>query len=251
MRTLTWKLILPNLLEALWELEGVHWRLHYRQFGEMPEEKVYPHQVDPADVAMYAAAEGRRPFSETRLFFCLEHAYQHLNWAWNCRYAPEEWAWQFSERDGNRRNRFPETGCFADLWPEDRSVKDSCDRLPGRKWKGDLAPARIAVQTACLKLRGLCRLVAKELGLAPPRKMRRRVRRNPESGGQPLTEKAFASRLHRIYSEMNTAWNSRRDRTFVLGDRAFLRRRAFPSIFATGCHNMWRPAGGGKGRKHG
>ena len=86
------------------------------------------------------------------------------------------------------------------------------------------------------KLNILCYLVAKELG----EKWVRPKGLKPEIGTQTLVEKDFARRMHRIYVELNMAWNSRRDKTFVTGKRAIERRRLFPSIFATGCHNMWR-----------
>jgi hypothetical protein len=46
--------------------------------------------------------------------------------------------------------------------------------------------------------------------------------------------------LHRIYKELNMAWNSRDDKTFVTDIRAIGRRGLFLSIFATGSHNLWR-----------
>ena len=82
----------------------------------------------------------------------------------------------------------------------------------------------------------LCYLVAKELGedWARPKGL------NPETGAQPLAEKDFARRMHRVYVELNMAWNSRKDTTFATTKSAVARRRLFPSMFATGCHNMWR-----------
>ena len=89
---------------------------------------------------------------------------------------------------------------------------------------------------ASIKLNILCYLVAKELGedWTRPKGLRYEIE------AQPLTEKNFAHRMHRIYTELNTAWNSRKDKTFVIGKHAIDRRRLFSSIFATGSHNMWR-----------
>ena len=102
--------------------------------------------------------------------------------------------------------------------------------------KVSLTIVRLPVQMAQRKLNTLCYLVAKELGeeWARPKGL------YPEIDAQLLTEKDFARRMHRIYVEMNMAWNSRKDKTFVTGTRAIQRRRYFPSIFATGCHNMWQ-----------
>ena len=80
----------------------------------------------------------------------------------------------------------------------------------------------------------------KELGGDLPQKIVRPEGFKAKVDQQSLTEKAFARRLHRIYVELNMAWNGRRDKTFVTNKRAICRRRVFSSAFATGCHNMWR-----------
>ena len=236
MKELTWKPILFNLTEAHGEIRGLHCRSHFLQFGELPEEE----EPSPGDVrdAKYIAylerQEQRNPFNEATLFYGLEHAYHHLNWAWNCRRTPEERVWHFTDRDADRWNRFPDTAAFADLWPSDRTVKGHVDDL--RRRKVSLTPVRVFLQTAQRKLDILCYLVAKVLReeWGRPKGLK------PGIGAQPLTEKDFARRMHCIYVELNMAWNSRVDKTFATGLRAIGRRRLFPSIFATGCHNMWR-----------
>ena len=107
------------------------------------------------------------------------------------------------------------------------------DQLRG---KVSLMPARIFLQMARRKLNILCYLVAKELGedWARPKGL------YPEIGTQPLAEKDFARRMHRVYVELNMAWNSRKDTTIATNKCAIARRRLFPSIFATGRYNMWR-----------
>lgn len=57
---------------------------------------------------------------------------------------------------------------------------------------------------------------------------------------QELSEEEFAKRLHRIYAELNMAWNSRKDKTFAVDEEAISRRRLFPYVFATGSWNMWK-----------
>ena len=197
MRKLTWKPILSNLRAALGEIDGTYLRLYFLDLGEF------------------------------------EHAYHHLNWAWNCRRTPEKRVWRCADNDFSRWTRFPDTAIFADLWPENREVKGHMDQLRG---KVSLMPARIFLQMACRKLNILCYLVAKELGedWTRPKGL------YPEIGTQPLAEKDFARRMHRVYVELNMAWNSRKDKTFATSKCAVARRRLFPSIFATGCHNMWR-----------
>ena len=232
MKELTWKPILSNLKEAFGELDDVHARLHFLDFGELPEDC---HWIgEAADyIASLKKQEQRNPFNEASLFYSLEHAYHHLNCAWNCRRTHEDRVWHFAEKDASRWTRFPDTAAFADLWPSDRSIKGHFDKLGGLV---SITPVRAFVQMAQLKLNILCYLVAKELGeeWVRPKGLR------PEIGTQPLTEKDFARRMHRIYVELNMAWNSRRDKTFATDIRAIGRRRLFPSIFATGCHNMWR-----------
>ena len=230
MKELTLKPILSNLREALGELDRMGERLHFLDFGELPEGS--PHSGDAAYLAGLKREAERSPFNEVSLFFGLEHAYHHLNWAWNCRRTPEERVWRCAGNDFRRWTRFPDTAAFADLWPSDRSINGHADKL-GREVG---SPVRAFVQMAQRKLNILCYLVAKELG----EKWVRPKGLKPEIGTQTLVEKDFARRMHRIYVELNMAWNSRRDKTFVTGKRAIERRRLFPSIFATGCHNMWR-----------
>ena len=57
---------------------------------------------------------------------------------------------------------------------------------------------------------------------------------NADSTPGHLTEQDFARRMHRIYAELNSAWNSRRDKTFVTMTSAIRRRRYFPRAFMPG-----------------
>ena len=166
--------------------------------------------------ANYAHAEAKRPFTESAFFYSLEHGYHHLNWAWNVRRTPEERVWHFKKNDPARWTKFPDTKEFADLWPCEPNAKEDVDTL-GKK-RICSAPARVCLQTAAIKLDGLCGLVEK----------------------QELSEEEFAKRLHRIYAELNMAWNSRKDKTFAVDEEAISRRRLFPYVFATGSWNMWK-----------
>jgi hypothetical protein len=240
MKTLTWKPILSNLEEANGELRRLHWQLHYLTFGELPSD--CPRRHDSSYVAWIARDLERHPFDEGRLFVCMEHAFHHINWAWNCRHAPEDRIWNFTERDANRWTKFPDAADFADLWPQDRTIrfrKDDCE-LFGSSRRISLSPVRLGIQMANRKLDILCYLVAKELGNDLPQRIVRPKGLKAEVDQQPLTEKAFARRLRQIYVELNMAWNGRRDKTFVTNKRAICRRLVFSPSFATGCHNMWR-----------
>ena len=231
MKELAWKPILSNLREALWELERTYLRLYFLDLGELPED--CPRSGDASYIDWLKRQEERSPLDETTLFIRFEHAYHHLNFAWNCRRTPEERVWRCADNDASRWTRFPDTAAFADLWPPDRTVKGHIDELHG---KVNISTVRIFVHITCRKLRILCYLVAKEIG----EEWVRPEGLFSEVDAQPLAEKDVARRMHRIYAELNTAWNSRRDKSIVTGRRAIERRRLFPSIFATGCHNMWR-----------
>ena len=238
MKALTWKPILSNLKEANGELIDLLWRLHYLTFGELPED--CPGRADASYVAWYAREEERHPFAEGGLFVSLEHAYHHLNWAWNCRRTPESRVWHFAESDAKRWTCFPDTTDFADLWPLDRTVKVAKDDAGfiGSRKKICLFPLRPEIELAQRKLDNLCRFVERECfgeeNVVSPKGMPADVWQ------RPLTEKEFALRMHRIYDRLNTAWNCRRRENYPKGSRAIQLCRCFSAAFATGCHNMWR-----------
>ena len=231
MKELTWKPILSNLTEARGELLSLCEYLYFLDFGELPEDCHWIGECSDY-IAYLQKQEMRNPFNELALFVRLEHAYHHLNWAWNCRRTPEERVLNFTDSDASRWNRFPDTASFADLWPPSRVIKEHSEKLCRRIC---LTPVRIPVQMAQRKLHILCYLVAKEIGVqyARPKGL------YPEIGKQPLTEKDFTRRMHRIYEELNMAWNGRKHKSFATGRRAIVRSGFFPSIFATGCYNMW------------
>ena len=231
MKKLTWKPILANLREALEELEGSYLRLYFLDLGELPDDS--PRFGDASYIDLLKRQEERNPFDEMTLFASFEHTYHHLNWAWNCRRTPEERVRRCADNDASRWIRFPDTAVFSDIWPQNKEVKGHMDQLGG---KVSLTPLRIFLQMARRKLNILCYLVAKELGedWTRPKGL------YPEIDAQPLAEKDFARRMHRVYVELNMAWNSRKDKTFATSKCAIARRRLFPSIFATGCYNMWR-----------
>ena len=231
MKKLTWKPILSNLREALGEIDGTYLRLYFLEFGELPDD--CPRSGDASYIDLLKRQEERNPLDELTLFISLEHVYHLLNWAWNCRRTPEERVRRCADNNASKWTRFPDAAVFADLWPQNGEVKGRMDQLRG---KVSLMPARIFLQMARRKLNILCYLVAKELGedWTRPKGL------YPEIGAQPLAEKDFARRMHRVYVVLNMAWNSRKDKTFATSKCAIARRRLFPSIFATGRYNMWR-----------
>ena len=81
------------------------------------------------------------------------------------------------------------------------------------------------------KLGILCRRVENEAKINSSIGNTRLKRLNEDVYSQHLSEKEFAKRIHQIYAEMNMAWNSRKDKTFVIKSYAIHRRRYFPYIF--------------------
>ena len=228
---MNWKTVLGDLCEAGDELRVLHWRLHWLEFGEMRDD--CPQSEAAKYACWFARLEEERPLDEGSLFGCLQHVFRLLNWAWNCRRTSDERLLCYTGRDERKWGLFPRTAVFADLWSEPRGAGHAKgkDAFSESRKKLNLTTVRLPIQMASRKLEILCWLVAKELGADSPLKIDRPARLKPDVGAQPLTEKDFASRMHRVYSEVNSAWNSRKDKTFVTGRPAFLRRRCFSPDF--------------------
>ena len=225
MKSLTWKPILQNLCEANGELKDLHCHLHYLEFGDVPE------NYDNSDKEWLEGQEKTNPFTENSLYVSLDHAYHHLNWAWNIRRISEERVWKCDDKDFKNWSKFPKTKEFADLWlPKD--VMKGCDRKT-RHRKVSITPVRVHILTAQRKLDILSTRVAKEI-TGNVSQGGSQVELNANNSIQPLTEKEFARRMHRIFEELNMAWNSRKDKTFVTKFHAFQRRRCFSPMFMPG-----------------
>ena len=224
MGTLTWRPILFNLSEAHWELDDLHDRLHYLTFGEVPDGCTCK--------ALIEGWDKRHPFSEMSLHVSLDHAFHHLNFAWNIRRTPEEREYRLTHKYFKRWSRFPRTCDFADLWPSRQAILKEGGREPGCG-KVNFTTVRTSVQTARRKLAILCYLVAKEIG-EDSRWSTRPDGLEASVGTQPLTEREFARRMHRIFAELNFAWNSRKDKTSVTERNAIRRRQCFSPMFMPG-----------------
>jgi hypothetical protein len=77
-KRLNWKIILSNVVEAREQLEIIESRVR----------------------------EGNRP-SEIELQLMLEHAYHHINFAWNIRHEKSERYGSLSDDDFNQWSKFP------------------------------------------------------------------------------------------------------------------------------------------------
>ena len=246
MTTLTWKPMQFNLREAYGELRELHDRLCYLEFGKLPEdEEWYKTWIAERD-------ERHHLLSEYGLYVSLDHAYHHLNWAWNARRTPEERVWHFTDREWKRWGKFPKSKPFADLWPPKDYVRKRAQ--DPQHWKIHYCPVRVHVQLAQQKLGILCALVDREVGGTPPPVpdaktailllAGRKIEEIPtgdvyiaaeKADATPahLTEREFVRRMHKIYAELNQAWNSRRDKTFVTKISAIRRRKYFPQKSAS------------------
>ena len=243
MKHLTWKPMQFNLREAYGELRELHNRLYYLEFGQLPVEEA----EDDGYKTWIADRLTKHIFNEVSLYVSLDHAYHHLNWAWNARRTPEERVWHFTDRDWKRWGKFPKSKPFADLWPPKDDVRRRAQ--DPQHWKIHYCPVRVHVQLAQQKLGILCALVDREVGGTPPPVpdartailllAGRKVEEIPtgdtyitaeKADATPahLTEREFARRMHKIYAELNQAWNSRRDKTFVTKISAIQRRKYFP-----------------------
>ncbi len=223
MSRLTWKLILFNLSEAHDELDELHCRLHVLTYRELPD--------DCACKAWLSERDRRHPFTEFSLHARFDHAYHHLNFAWNVRRTPEKRAWQCATQDFLRWGRFPRTKEFADLWLAKADIQKA-QREPGFG-SVNFSLVHAPILLAKHQLGILCYLVAKECG----ENSRWGVRPdglNEEVDAQPLTEREFACWMHSIYAKLNFAWNSRKDKTPVVRPLAVRRRRCFPPMFMPG-----------------
>ena len=225
MKTLSWKPILSNLSEAYGELTGLYCRLHFMAFGEMPDNW----KDDGSYKAWLEKREKEHPFTEMTLYVSLDHAYHHLNWAWNIRRTPEERIWHFTQESAGKWDKFPTTREFSDLWSSTNSTKKIKNKPRSRKIS--LTPVRVRIQMVQWKLGILCHRVEKEVENNSSIGNNNSKRSNVDVDSQPLSENEFAKRMHRIYAELNMAWNSRKDKTFVIKPYAIHRRRYFPKIF--------------------
>ncbi len=225
MKHLTLQPILSNLTEAHGELARLFARIQFIVFGEVVDESV----KEWAETV--AQDERTSPLDKRALFASLVRAYRHLNIAWNCRHATEERVRRCAPDDFARWSRFPEDAVFRDLWPAPSRCRGTSHK-PGR---GHIAPSSFQaafLHMAVRKLGNLRYLLSFALGdnavkIPRPKGLR------PGMETEPFTEEEFGRRMHRIYSEMNTAWACR---TYHKGGGSFSRqairrREQFPCVF--------------------
>ena len=225
MKQLALKPILSNLREAQGELMRLFARIQFIVFGEVMDESVKELEKSVAQ------EERRQSLTEGALFVSMAHAYHHLNFAWNCRHAPEERVWRYDPADFKRWSKFPKGAAFHDLWPAPSRCHGTT-REPRQEKINPNSLQAAFLQMAVRKLAILSYRVSCALGDDSPEKVPRPKGLNPEVEAEPFTEEAFDRRMHRIYGEMNRAWAYRKRTAGGSNSRQAIHRRSqFPRPF--------------------
>ena len=224
MKPLALQTVLSHLSEAHGELRLLFARLQFAVFGEVDDESVKDLEASVAQEA------SRNPLTEETAFSAMARAYRHLNIAWNGRNASEERVRRCNPADVARWSKFPGDAVFRDLWP----APSRCRGTPRRPGRGPVAPNSLQaafLQMGVRKLSILCYRIANALGgpavvVSRPKGLRAGIE------DDPFREVEFARLMHRIYSEMNTAWSYRKEMRCENPTRqTFRRRRQFPHVF--------------------
>jgi hypothetical protein len=211
--------IQQNLNEALGELEDLWAHIQLAVFG-----KIFAKELERRKEYADRLAE-RLPLTDCDLFYSLDHAYHHLNFAWNCRRATEERARACATADFVRWSRFPKGAPFLDLQP-----------LP-RRAKGPPREAGIALVRPSCSLHAHVQMAVRDLGL-----LCNMATVAVEEGGslgqkagvgaaEGFCEESFGRRLHRVYGDMNMVWGSRRNGERAVARRTCRRWMRFPWVF--------------------
>lgn len=211
--------IQQNLTEALGELEELWALIQIAVFG-----RLLPKEPERRKEYADRLAE-RLPLTDCDLFYSLDHAYHHLNFAWNCRRAPEERVRVCADADFVRWSRFPTGAPFLDLQP-----------LP-RRAKGSPREAGLALVRPTCILHAYAQLAVRHLGLL--RDMATAAAGEGSNLGckpavpppEPFTEETFGRSLHRIYRDLDALWSCRRRADVSVTRRTHLRRARFPWVF--------------------
>ena len=208
-----------DLVEALGELEDLWARIQIAAFG-----KILAKELEPRKEYSDVLAK-RLPLTDSDLFYSLDHAYHHINFAWNCRRAPEERVRACADADFVRWSRFPTGAPFLDLQPLPRRAKGP-PREAGLALVRPTCILHACAQLAVRHLRLLHDMATAAAGEAPP-PIQKPTRPPPEL----FTEETFGRSLHRIYRDINTLWSCRRHADAAVTRRTHLRRARFPWVF--------------------
>lgn len=197
--------LLRDLREAGGELEELWARFQVLAFGEVVEARL----KELEEGAKWR--EKKCPLTEFGVFVALDHAFFHLNFAWNCRNASLECIRACADGDFGRWGRFPTEGAFRDLRPV---AGKGCPREASCRGIRATSFQAAMLQRAVRKLDGLCGVVERAMG-----------------GDGVVDEAEFARRLHGVYAVLNQFWRDVRGRGRSVSRRTWQRRRRFAEVF--------------------
>lgn len=221
-RALTWEGIWYNLVEAEGELERLLARFQHLVFGEIADGEIKRWR------SWVERVEEKLPLTGFGLFICLDHAYHHLNFGWNCRHVGEKRVGACAKADFVRWSRFPADAPFRDLQP----VPARGRGVPRDLGVRPVCPTAVHAANLQLAVRELHRLRARVGDLLGGRYAPEDLARwSPPEGFPPLDEAEVARSLHRIYVELNALWATLQGRKEEVSRQTWLRRRRFPRVF--------------------
>jgi len=204
-----WKVIFFNIREAGGELVSLRDRIVDTLQG-LPDEC------------------GRGSFYEFPFFVSMEHAYHHVNWAWNCRHQDEQRAIRCDMADFEAWEKFPTD--FKEFWPAPSRCRGKArEPFDGKLY---LMLPRIALDEAVLTIHDIYCGICKLLGEPIPEDLL--GGRDPKTIA-PMTEEDFTVHMRHLYACMNRAWNERKidpART-ISGSMTNIRRHScYPRAFS-------------------
>ena len=204
--------MLRNLCEAHSELK----KLRDRVFAQL-----YPDSALARKLKRFERVMGGS-FDERSFFISLEHAYHHVNWAWNCRNKDEQRAIKCAWRDYLAWEKFPKE--FKEFWPP----PSRCQSKPREPYNGkmSLTLSRIALDDALFTIEEIFRLVGRRhVSFVSDYELKNL---------RPKVKEKFANQMCHLYVCLNRAWNQRKVNRVggIVTSAAALRRHSyFPRAF--------------------
>lgn len=206
-----WNVMLRNLCEAHSELE----KLRDRILAQLHPDSALARKLKRFERVMGG------PFIEFSFFVSLEHAYHHVNWAWNCRNKDEQRAIKCAWRDYLAWEKFPKE--FKEFWPP----PSRCRGKPRETINGrmSLTLSRIAIDEAISTIEKIFSLVGRHVSFKSDYEL---------TYLSPEIDEAYTVQMRHLYSCMNRAWNQRK--VTCAGDSApsaasARRHSYFPRVF--------------------
>lgn len=232
-RPIDWNRICKSLVYAKERLAEMYVEVYAKDLGEWPGE------VD-ADLVGELDRRGRGrarkgKFGEQALWWGLYQIYGSANFAWKVCDAGLH---------GRKRigicsfHEFPVVGEFAKLLPDGDCDDAGQVRLDDRHRNGSrdrpvsLLTVRIALQMALRKLTALCYRISLLPGVETPEGKIKRPKGLPDGFEEtPFGAAELETRLVRVYSRLDEAWNGRFDKTFATDPDEVGKRTLFPREF--------------------